>query len=55
MEGIERTNMVVVRGQETEWGIGVSLRWDPFAMKIDRRRNCYVCGGFGHMACHCRN
>jgi len=24
-------------------------------MEIDRGRNCYTCGGFGHMACHCRN
>ena len=51
MEGVERTNMVVVRGQ----GAGVPPRWDPFAMDIDRGRNCYACGGFGHMARHCRN
>ena len=24
-------------------------------MEVDRRRNCYVCGGFGHIARHCRN
>ena len=24
-------------------------------MEIDRERNCYTCGGFGHMAHHCRN
>jgi len=24
-------------------------------MEIDRGRNCYTCGGFGHMAHHCRN
>ena len=24
-------------------------------MEVDQRRNCYACGGFGHMACHCRN
>jgi len=51
MEGIERTNAVVVRGQ----GAGVPPRRDPFAMDIDRGRNCYACGGFGHMARHCRN
>jgi len=22
---------------------------------VDRRRNCYICRGFGHMAHHCRN
>ena len=51
MEGVERTNAVVVRGQ----GAGVPPRRDPFAMDIDRGRNCYACGGFGHMARHCRN
>jgi len=53
MEGIERTNVVVVRGSEQE--AGVLPRRDPFAMEVDRGRNCYACGGFGHMACHCRN
>jgi len=24
-------------------------------MEVDRGRNCYACGGFGHMAHHCRN
>jgi len=51
MEGVERTNAVVVRGQ----GAGVPPRQDPFAMDIDHRRNCYACGGFGHMARNCRN
>ena len=53
MEGVERTNAVVVRGQGQ--GAGIPLRRDPFAMDIDRGRNCYACGGFGHMARHCRN
>ena len=53
MEGIERTNVVVVRGQEQ--GAEVPPRWDSFAMDIDWERNCYACGGFGHMARHCRN
>ena len=53
MEGIERTNAVVMRGQGQE--VGVSPRWDPFAMDIDHGKNCYTCGGFGHMAHHYRN
>jgi len=53
MEGIERTNAVVVRGAGQ--GAGVPPRRDPFAMDIDRGRNCYACGGFGHMARNCRN
>ena len=48
MEGVERTNAVVVRGQGQNTGI--PSRRDPFAMEVDRGRNCYACGGFGHMA-----
>jgi len=51
MEGVERTNAVVVRGQS----VGIPPRRDPYAMEVDRGRNCYACGGFKHMACHCRN
>jgi len=53
MEGVERTNAVVVKGQGQ--GIGIPPRWDPFAMEVDHGRNCYAYGGFGHMARHCRN
>jgi len=35
--------------------MGVSPRWDSYAMEVDQGRNCYACGGFGHMAQHCRN
>ena len=55
MEGVERTNVVVVRGQGQGQSAGVPPRRDPFAMEVDRGRNCYACGGFGHMARHCRN
>ena len=24
-------------------------------MEVDQGRNCYTCGGFGHMVHHCRN
>ena len=57
MEEIKRTNAVVVRG--TGAGEGQSMRVlqrrDPFAMDIDCGRNCYACGGFGHMAHNCKN
>ena len=53
MEGVERTNAVVVRGQGQ--GMGIPLRQDPYAMEVDRGRNCFACRGFGHMARHCRN
>ena len=53
MEEIEMTNAVVVRGSGQ--GAEIPPRWDPYAMEVDRGRNCYACGGFGHMAHHCRN
>ena len=53
MEGIERTNVVVVRGPGQ--GMGIPPRQDLFAIEVDRGRNCYACGDFGHMARHCRN
>ena len=55
MEGVERTNAVVVRGSGAGQSGEAPPRRDPFAMDIDRGRNCYTCGGFGHMARHCRN
>ena len=55
MEGVERTNVVVLRGQGTGQGTGVPPRRDPFAMEVDRGRNCFACRGFRHMAHHCRN
>ena len=33
----------------------VPPRWDSYTMEVDRGRNCYACGGFGHMAQHCKN
>ena len=53
MEGIERTNAVVIQGQGQR--MGIPPRRDPYAMEVDRGRNCYACGGFGHMARNCRN
>ena len=53
MEGVERTNAVVVRGAGQS--MGAPPRQVPFAMEVDRGRNCYACGGFGHMARNCRN
>ena len=52
MEGVEKTNTVVVRGSEQ--GIEASRR-NPYAIEVDWGRNYYVCGGFGHMAHHYRN
>jgi len=53
MEGIERTNVVVVRGAEQE--VEAPPRRDPYVIEVDREMNCYTCEGFGHMARYCRN
>ena len=57
MEGVERTNAVVVRGSGSEIGQSAEVppRRDPFAIEVDWGRNCYACGGFRHMARHYRN
>ena len=55
MEGVERTNAVVVRGAGQGQGMGIPPRQDLFAMEVDRGRNCFACGGFRHMARYCRN
>ena len=44
---------MVMRGQRQ--GTGIPPRRDPFAMEVDRGRNCYACGGFGHITRNCRN
>ena len=53
IKGVKRTNAVIVRGLGQ--GTGAPPRRDPYAMEVDRGRNCYSCKGFGHMAHHCRN
>jgi len=52
MGGVERTNVVVVRGSGQ--GIGAPRR-DPYTMEVDRGRNCYACRGFGYMVHHYKN
>ena len=53
VEGVERMNVIVVRGSEQ--GMGAPPRRNPYAMEVDHGRNCYACRGFGHMVCHCRS
>ena len=55
MEGVERTNTVVLRGLRVGQSGGIPSKWDPFAIEVDRGQNCYTYGGFGYMAHHCRN
>jgi len=55
IEGVKKTNVVVVREAGQGQGAGIPPRRDPYTMEVDKGRNCYACGGFGHMARHCRN
>ena len=51
MEGVERTNAVVVRHplQEQER----RERRDSYMMDVDRGRNCYSCERFGYLVGNC--
>jgi len=53
MEGIERTNTAMATSQQR----AEFPQRNPYAMDVDRRenRNCYTCGGFGHLARNYRN
>ena len=57
IEGVERTNVVVVRGAGQGQGQGIEIlpRWDSYTMEVDWGRNCYACRGFGHIVHHYRN
>ena len=52
IEGVKRIEAVMVHPQQRAGFAQLNL----YAMKVDRsNRNCYNCGGFGHLARHCRN
>ena len=52
MEGIERTNTVIIREQRQEMG---APKRDSYVMEVNKRRNCYACRGFGHIVWYCKN
>jgi len=53
MEEVERTNVVMANSQQRA---GFPQR-NPYAIDVNRRenRNCYTCGGFGHLTRNYRN
>ena len=53
IEEVERTNVVVVKNQGQS--AKPSLKRDPYAIEVDRKRNCYTYREFGHIAHHYRN
>jgi len=52
MEMVERTNEVVIRNLKRQIR---PPRRNLYVMNVDRGRNCYDCGGFGHLARNYRN
>ena len=54
MKGVKRMNTVIARPQLQ--GARFPQR-NLYTMDVDRRedRNCYICGGFGHLARNYKN
>jgi len=50
MKEVERRNAVVVRNPLLSQGREKGMRRDPYTIEVDRRRNCYICEGFGYPA-----
>ena len=45
IEGVKRTNTVIVCSTQRAGLVQHNL----YAMEVDRKRNCYSCGEFGHI------
>jgi len=53
---MKRTNAVVVKNSlQGQRGREGEIRRNIYIMNIDRERNCYSCGEFGHLMKNCRN
>ena len=45
MEEVEKINIVMVHPTQQAGFVPCN----PYAIDVDRERNCYNCGGFGHL------
>ena len=53
---VKRTNVVVVwNPQQEQGGRKGRIRRDLYAIDVDKERNCYSCGEFGHLVWNCKN
>ena len=52
IEGVERTNIVMVHPQQQA---KLMPRHNLYIMDMNHERNCYSCGGYGHIMKNCRN
>jgi len=52
IKGVERMDAVVIRNPGRQMGLP---RRNLYMMDVDKGRNCYNCGGFGHLTRSCRN
>ena len=50
IESVKKTNVVIVHPNQRVWFV----QYNPYVIEVDRRRNCYSCGGFGYLAQNCR-
>lgn len=56
MKRVEKTNVVVVRNSlQGQGGRKGRMRRDLYTIDVNKRRNCYNCGGFNHIIRYCRS
>ena len=52
IEGVEKINVIMVYSQQQ---VVFVPRYNLYIIDINRRKNCYNCEGFRHMARNCKN
>ena len=55
IEGVERTNAVVISNPLQRQGDRGEMKRDPNTIEVNSGRNCYNYRGFGYITQNCRN
>jgi len=55
IEGVERTNAVVISNPLQGQGDRGEMKRDPNTIEVNSGRNCYSYRGFGYITQNCRN